>query len=64
MELKRHAEIVATLMQDGALTNDPYTIQSAHHKYTEQPPPSPRILMARYILDNPALFAVRRTEDK
>lgn len=64
MKLKRHAAIVATLMHDGALTTDPYTIQSAHHKYTEQPPPSPRILMARYILDNPALFAARQTVEK
>lgn len=64
MKLNRHADIVATLMHDDTLTTDPYLIQSAHHKYTEQPPPSPRILMARYILNNPAQFAARQTEEK
>lgn len=64
MQLKQHADIVATLIVDGELTTDPYLIQAAYHKYIEQPPPSPRIVMARYILANPAIFAARNTEDR
>ncbi|MDO5470584.1 MAG: hypothetical protein Q4F38_04710 [Akkermansia sp.] len=57
MKLPRHAEIVGRLLQGNALTTDSYTIQATHHSYIEQPPPAPRMYMARYILEHPALFA-------
>ena len=62
MKLPKHASILGRLIKGGKLTDDPYTIQAAHHSYIEQSPPSPRMQMARFILDNPALFAAHNTE--
>ncbi len=62
MKLPKHAAILGRLLNSGKLSNDPYTIQAAHHSYIELPPPSPRMQIARFILDNPALFAARNTE--
>lgn len=62
MKLSRHASILERLLQNGQLTTDRYTIQAAHHSYIEQAPPSPRIIMARYILEHADQFADRSTE--
>ena len=62
MKLNRHAAILERLLQNGQLTADSYTIQAAHHSYIEQAPPSPRISMARYILEHAGQFADRSTE--
>ncbi len=62
MGLIKYADIVATLLKDGSLTDDRYPIQAAHHSYIEQPPPSPRIIMARYILAHPDEFPTSATE--
>ena len=62
MGLSKYADIVATLLKNGSLTDDRYSIQAAHHSYIEQPPPSPRIIMARYILAHPEQFPTSSTE--
>ncbi len=62
MGLNKYADIVATLLRNGSLTDDRYSIQAAHHSYIEQPPPSPRIIMARYILAHPDQFPTSATE--
>ncbi len=65
MKLRKHAAIVSELITaEGTLTTDPYTIQAAHHRYIEQPPPSPRMMMSRYILEHPAQFATPPTEER
>ena len=65
MKLRKHATIVSELITtDDTLTTDPYTIQAAHHRYIEQPPPSPRMMMSRYILEHPAQFATPPTEER
>ncbi len=64
MKLTRHAEIIGQLLRGKKLTQDPYTILSAHHSYIEQPPPVPRMKMAQFILDNPTLFSAVNTEQQ
>lgn len=64
MKLKRYPAIVSQLVQSGKLVTDPYAIQEAHHSYIEQPPPAPRMAMARYILDHPSFFTATNTEAK
>ena len=65
MKLKKHAAIVSELITtDGALTTDPYTVQAAHHRYIVQPPPSPRMMMSRYILEHPAQFATPPAKER
>ncbi len=65
MKLRKHAAIVSELITaEGSLTADPYTIQAAHHRYIEQPPPSPRMIMSRYILEHPAQFATPPAEER
>lgn len=54
--LERHAQAVEMLFSDGELSQDPYTIQAAHHRYMELLSPAPSAIMARYLLEHPEIL--------
>ena len=59
--LTPYADAVAMLLQDGALSADPYVRQSAVHRYRELVSPAPRATNALYILRHPEQFKVSPT---
>lgn len=54
--LEKHAQAIDMLFSDGALSQDPYTIQAAHHRYQELLSPAPGAVMARYIIEHPEIL--------
>lgn len=56
MGLHAQANALTPLMNDGAMAADPYVLHATHNAYMEQPAPSPRMVIARYILEHPEMF--------
>ncbi len=56
MELTRHAEAVTMLFEGEQLSQDPFILQKAYHRYAELVSPAPRATLARYILLHPQHF--------
>ena len=54
--LEKHATAIDMLFAEGSLSQDPYTIQAAHHRYQELLSPAPGAVMARYILEHPEIL--------
>lgn len=62
--LDKHAAAIDMLFAEGALSQDPYTIQAAHHRYQELLSPAPGAVMARYILEHPEILKSPSTASK
>lgn len=56
MGLPAQADVLTTLLQDGAMVSDPYALHAARNAFLELPAPSPRMVIARYILGHPEMF--------
>lgn len=56
MGLDAQAGLLPSLAEEGALVVDTYILHAAHTAYLELPAPSPRMVLARYILEHPDMF--------
>lgn len=72
MGLAAQADLLPALLEKGEetegeetprLTEDAYARHAAHTAYMELPAPSPRIILARYILEHPDMFQPAQPPD-
>lgn len=62
--LEKHATAIDKLFTKDELSQDPYTIQAAHHRYQELLSPAPGAVMARSILEHPEILNGASTASK